>query len=487
MAKDNMKAIMKSELLPITHAERSVGKRGYFSMWLGIAVIIATFALGGDGVQQIKLSWVVLACLLANVACGFFITLTSDVALEHGIPFPVYMRIPFGTIGAALPTLCRGLLGCCWFGIQTYYGATAMSYIIAYFTGFNNWYVCFLLFTLVQVVNTAMGIKAIETFANLAAPCIAVISIWLFFQLSGQAADRGIDIWNSVLVGGPGGDLTTTASVSFHVFIIVFFSNMSYWSTSSADSQSLAKFAKAPQYERRWWVRNAVAVCGHMIALPITQSFCIVIGGVSMLVAGNWNPIEVLQTTAGGSALIVLLLLIVLAQWSTNISANLLPPAMTFLNVFRKYLTYPKAVFIVGIISVLTFPWEIMARLGGLLNSMSAVYAPIVGITLVDYYVFRKRRINVPELYLVKGQYSYANGWNFAGVISMILGAVSSFVFGLYAYGAGLIVGAICYYFLGKYWWYKKDPQAEFEDGTDDQYLGTTVGRDWIIDRIEDM
>lgn len=128
-----------------------------------------------------------------------------------------------------------------------------------------------------------------------------------------------------------------------------------------------------------------------------------------------------------------------------------------------------------------------MARLGGLLNSMSAVYAPIVGITLVDYYVFRKRRINVPELYLVKGQYSYANGWNFAGVISMILGAVSSFVFGLYAYGAGLIVGAICYYFLGKYWWYKKYPQAEFEDGTDDQYLGTTVGRDWIIDRIEDM
>ena len=95
MANEDMKAKMKSELLPISHDERSVGMHGYFSMWLGIAVIIATFALGGDGVQQVKLGWVALACLLANIACGFFITLTEDVALEHGIPFPVYMRFPF--------------------------------------------------------------------------------------------------------------------------------------------------------------------------------------------------------------------------------------------------------------------------------------------------------------------------------------------------------------------------------------------------------
>ncbi len=487
LVQKNTKVKPKSELLPLSYEERTIGRGGYFAMWLGISVIIATFSLGGEGVQQIKLGWVVLACLLANVVCGLFITLTSDIALEHGIPFPVYMRVPFGTIGSALPTLCRGLLGCCWFGIQTYYGATAMSYIVAYFTGFNNWYVCFLVFTALQVINTAMGIKAIEHFANFAAPCIAVISIWLFYQLSMRAQSEGIDIWNSVLAGGPGGMVTNTATVSLHVFVIVFFTNLSYWSTSSADSQSLAKFVKAPKNERRWWVRNAAAISGQMIALPITQTFCIVIGGVSMLVAGNWNPIEALRATASGAALLILLLLIVLAQWSTNISANLLPPAMTFLNIFRKYLTFPKAVIVVGIISVLTFPWELMARIGGFLNSMSAVYAPIVGITIIDYYVLRKRRLNVPELYLVNGQYTGKKGWNYAGVIAMVCGSAASLIWSEYAYGAGLITGAILYYILAKYWWYKKYPQPEFADDTDEQFLGITVGRDWIIDRIEDM
>lgn len=478
---------IRPELMPLSYENRVVGKMGYFAMWLGIAVIIATFALGGDGVAHVKLGWVALACLLANIVCGFFITVTSDIALEHGIPFPVVMRLMFGMHGAALPVLCRGILGCIWFGIQSYYGAIAIDFIVHHFTGFSNWYICFLVFTALQVFNTAMGIKWIEAFANLAAPAIAIISVWIFVTLASRAQGLGIDIWNSTLSNGPGSALVTTSSVSLHVFIVVFFTNLSYWSTSSADSQSLAKFCKAPRNEPRWIVRNAVAICGQMIALPITQTFIIVIGGVSMLVAGDWNPITVLQKTASGSVLLVLLLLIILAQWSTNISANILTSSMTILGVFRRHLTFPKAVVLVGIISILSFPWELMARFGWLLNTMSAVYAPIVGITIVDYYVLRKRRINVPDLYIADGQFQYKNGWNFAGVIAMLCGGAASFVFGDYAYLAGLAVGGGLYYVLAKHWWFKLYPQAEIEEKWPDKYLGITVGHDWVVTRVDDI
>lgn len=467
-----------SELLPLPYAERTASKWSYFCMWIGISVIIATFSLGGEGVQNIKLGWVALACLLANVLCGLIMTLTGDVGVEHGITFPVFLRAPFGRIGASLPIICRAIMGCIWFGIQSYYGATAMTYIIAYFTGFNNWFIIYLLFVFVQTFNVAMGFRAIEKFSNFAAPCIVLISVWMIYTLFGQAADRGIDVWNSIVV--PGAGLSTTATLSLHVFILVFFTNLSYWSTTTADSQTLSRNTKAPKNERNWFRRNAVALVGHCIALPITETFCIVIGGVSMLVAGNWNPVEVLQSTASGTALLILLLVIVLAQWSTNAAANMMLPAVSFHNTFPKLLTYKRAVWLCGIIAAFTFPWEIMARIGGFLNIMSSIYSPIAGICVVDYYLIRKRRLNVPALYEDKGPYYYGNGWNLAGLISMVIGCGATFVFANYAYGAGFLVAAVIYYVLERYWWLPRFPQVEV-NGQDEDYLGITVGREWKI------
>ncbi len=467
-----------SELLPIPYANRSAGPFSYFCMWVGIAVIIATFSLGGDGVSHIKLGWVAFACLIANVLCGFIMSLTGDVGVEHGITFPVFLRAPFGRIGSSLPLICRSVLGCIWFGIQSYYGATAMTYIIAYFTGFNNWFVVYLVFVFVQTFNVAMGFRAIEKFSNFAAPCIVAIACWMMYVLFGQADAAGIDIWNSVVV--PGGGVTTTATLSLHVFIIVFFTNLSYWSTTSADSQTLARNTKAPMNERNWFKRNTVSLIGHCIALPITETFCIVIGGVSMLVAGNWNPVEVLQQTASGVALLVLLLVIVLAQWSTNAAANMMLPAVTLHNIFPKVFSYKRSVWLCGIIAAVSFPWEIMARIGGFLNVMSSIYAPVAGICVVDYYLLRSRRLNVPELYNDKGQYYYGNGWNMAGLIALVVGCASTFALPNYAYGAGFVVGAVIYYALAKGWWLKKYPQVEI-NGKDEDFLGITVGREWKV------
>ena len=35
---------------------------------------------------------------------------------------------------------------------------------------------------------------------------------------------------------------------------------------------------------------------------------------------------------------------------------------------------------------------------------------------------------------------------------------------------------------LAKYWWFKKYPQAEILDPSDEKYLGITTGRSWEID-----
>lgn len=469
-----------TELLPSLVSERVVGTVGYFAMWIGMAVIIATFAFG-EYVTEIKLPYVVGAIFLGNMVCGIFITLSGDIGVEHGLAFPVYLRVTFGPIDSIVPSMIRGLLACCWVGIQTYFGATAVSYIVAYFFGIDSWFACFVLFLAVQIANAAFGISAIDKFAMIAAPCILLISFYLIAQMMGIASANNIDVWNVVVV--PGGEhLVTTEGASLFAFMSVCFANMSYWSTSAADTQSLTKYVKTPVGERNWFKRNLPCILAHLVALPATQTFVIMIGGLSLITLRNWNPIEALQTTASGITLLLFMVLIVFAQWSTNTAASILPGAMTFMNASRGRLSFPVAAVIVGILALVCMPWEIMARFGNFLNIMGSVYGPIAGINIADYYCLRRRRLNVPDLYRADGQFAGAGGWNFAGIIALLIGVVAGLVLGRIAFLGSLAVAGIAYYFLAKYWWFTKYHQAEIEANFDDKYLGISVGHEWVID-----
>ncbi|NQD68271.1 nitrate reductase, partial [Bacillus haikouensis] len=175
------------DLLPIKESERKITKSGYSFMWIGMVVVLATFAIGGSGVMSLPLPLVLLATLIGSLAIGLFITLTGDIGVEHGLSFPVYMRAPFGTLGTHIPSVVRGVAASMWFGINTYFGATAMNGILNILYGFDNWFICFIIFALLQLVNTALGIKAVERFADLAAPVIIIISVWMYSSLSDSA------------------------------------------------------------------------------------------------------------------------------------------------------------------------------------------------------------------------------------------------------------------------------------------------------------
>jgi NCS1 family nucleobase:cation symporter-1 len=41
---------------------------------------------------------------------------------------------------------------------------------------------------------------------------------------------------------------------------------------------------------------------------------------------------------------------------------------------------------------------------------------------IADYYFIRKQKLNVKELYLLKGQYTFGNGYNKFAIIALVLG-----------------------------------------------------------------
>jgi NCS1 family nucleobase:cation symporter-1 len=472
--KEKQSHLKSPDLLPIPHSGKKIGSFGFAFIWIGMAVVLAAFAIGGSGVQNLSLGWVVLATIIGSVAIGLFMTMTGDIGVEHGLSFPVYLRAPFGTIGTHIPSVIRGFVASCWFGINTYFGSTAMNGILFVLFGFDNWFVCFLIFATLQILNTSLGIKAVERFADLAAPVIIIISGWMYVTLSDKALAEGRDVWAWI-------ESPVTGGAAITAFIVVIMSNMGFWGTLAADMPSISRFIKAPLHERSWIKRNQSQIVGSLIALPLTQTFMVVIGAVSYIAVSNYDPVVALQQAASGLILGVLLLMIVFAQWSTNISANLIPAATIFSNVGGPKVPFWAGVVAAGLIGSLVQPWSLFGIIIPALLIVGGILSAIVGILIADYYLLRKRRVNVPDLYEEEGQFKYLKGFNLAGYIAFFVGGLASYFLANYSFIVGFLVGMTVYYFLAKYWWFVKYKQAEIEDPSDDKYLGITVGRDWDI------
>lgn len=480
MKKDANAYLKSKDLLPISHDKRKITIVGFFAMWVGMCILLATFDIGASGIQNIPLPWVIVATLIGSLAIGIFITIVGDIGIEHGLSFPVYMRAPFGIVGTHIPSVIRAIAASFWFGINTYFGATAINAILnTWLGGFDHWLLCYLVFALIQLINTASGIKWVERFADLAAPIIVIISLVMYSSLSTTAAEQGKSVWSWV-------DSPVTGGAAVTAFFVIIFANMGFWATLGTDIPTISRFIKAPKYERNWFKRNRGTLIGSIIALPLTETFMIMIGAASFAVSGNSNPVFALQHSASGWMLAVLLLMIVLTQWSTNIAANLVPAAAIYSNTGGPKVSYAVAVFIAGIVGTIIQPWSVFEILTQVLLIIGAVLASITGILFADYYLIRKRRVNVYDLYKHDGQYKFHGGINLAGFISWIIGGLAAYLLLTYSFIVGFIVAGGVYYFLAKYWYFKKFPQVEIEDPIDEKYLGITMGHDWVIDEVID-
>jgi NCS1 family nucleobase:cation symporter-1 len=301
------------------------------------------------------------------------------------------------------------------------------------------------------------------------APAIIAISVWMYFTLDGIAETKGINIWT----------FNATGEMSL---LVLFVANLGFWSTMAIDIPNLTRFVRTEPGARGFVARNRNVFAGQLIALPVTQAVIAAIGAVSWIATGNWNPIEVIQGDAHGIALVALLALVVLAQWSTNNSANLIPAALTFVNAAPHLIDYRIGVALAGVIGTLCFPWAILDNLFVFLGYYGAFLSAIGGIMVADYYLIRRRRVNVPDLYRLDGQFRYWSGFNPAGLISWFVAGGFAAAQPQYAVLIGFPVGLVLYVVLMRMLVLPRHPQAEIDDGFSERFLATSRGANWIID-----
>ncbi|HYE72896.1 MAG TPA: cytosine permease, partial [Blastocatellia bacterium] len=123
----NTSPLYNEDLAPVPIKQRNWTTYNYAALWISMAHCIPTYMLA-SGLIAAGMNWwqALLTILLGNTIVLIPILLNSHPGTKYGIPFPVFARASYGTIGSNLPALMRALVACGWFGIQAWIGGEAL-------------------------------------------------------------------------------------------------------------------------------------------------------------------------------------------------------------------------------------------------------------------------------------------------------------------------------------------------------------------------
>lgn len=108
---------------------------------------------------------------------------------------------------------------------------------------------------------------------------------------------------------------------------------------------------------------------------------------------------------------------------ATNIAANVVSPANDFANLAPRRISFKTGGLITGILGIVMHPWLLLANaesyIFNWLIGYSALLGPIAGIMIADYWLLRRRTLNVDDLYRPLGEY---RGVNVIAVVALVVG-----------------------------------------------------------------
>jgi NCS1 family nucleobase:cation symporter-1 len=153
----------------------------------------------------------------------------------------------------------------------------------------------------------------------------------------------------------------------------------------------------------------------------------------------------------------------VVATLAVNIAANVVSPANDFANAFPRAIGFKTGGLITGIVGILIQPWRLLADPSGYIFTWLLGYSgglgSIAGVLIADYWIVRKRRLQLEDLYLPHGVYRFTGGWHLPGVVATLAGCAGAWI-GLvvpalrpvydYAWFVGFGVAALVYLLLAR-------------------------------------
>jgi NCS1 family nucleobase:cation symporter-1 len=445
------------DLAPATAERRHWGTYNYAALWVSMSVNILTYMLAASLIQG-GMNWkqAVVTVFIGNSIVLVPMLLNSHPGARYGIPFPVLARASFGVLGANVAAVLRALVACGWFGIQTWIGGEAISTLISVLA--PSWAhvaygpaICFFAFWLINLAVILKGIEYIRFLQGVSAPILLAVGVLLL-------------AWAYHAAGGFGPMLSAPSRFTnfsdFVKFLVPALNGtVGFWATVSLNIPDFTRFARSQRQQ----------MIGQAVGLPTTMTLYSLIGilvtSATVVIYGTaiWDPVQLLSRFHSPVAVIISLLAILLATLNVNIGANVVSPANDFSNLWPRKISFRTGGVITCFMGIALMPWKLLADyktfILGWLGGYAAFLGPVAGIMICDYFVIRRRVLQLDDLYLRNGIYEYSGGFNWSALAALAAGAGTALV-GLivpslrilydYSWFVGFMISFVVYYVLMK-------------------------------------
>ena len=460
--------LSNADIAPVPESQRNWKAFSFFTLWVGMAVNIPSYMIAASlidgGMSWQQAMWTVL---LGNLIVFVPMSLSGHAGTKYGIPFPVFARASFGTRGSHIPSLLRAIVACGWFGIQTWIGGAAIYTLVLILwpavaeapTMMPDWvgvsliqFSCFMLFWFMNIWLIWKGINSIRILQQLAAPFLLLCGLALLAW-----AYQGANGFGPMLRAG---SKFQDSAEFWNLFWPSLTAMVGFWATLTLNISDFTRYAS----------NQRAQVLGQLSGLPTTMTLFAFIGvavtSATIIIFGEaiWDPVVLVRRFESHTLVFFSMIAVIIATISTNAAANVVGPANAFSNMMPSKINFKRGGYITGVIGILIMPWKLIADPSGYiftwLIGYSALLGPVIGIILVDYFLVRKTKLNVEDLYRSNGIYG---GFNPVAIFALVIGVIpnipgflanvglysgSGFIVDLYNYAwfIGLAISSLVYY-----------------------------------------
>ncbi len=423
-------SLYSEDLAPVSAEKRSWTTWNYAALWISMSLCIPTYMLSSSLIEGGMNWWqAILTIFLGNTIVLIPMILNGHAGAKYGIPFPVFARASFGTVGANIPALLRAIVACGWFGIQTWIGGFAIFQMMRlWIPGIetlpqifpDSWglqtgpAICFLVFWLLNMYVVYLGVDSIRKLLVFKAIFLPLAALALLFWAISAANGLGPILETQ--------SKFTTTTDFFDFFFPALTGMVGFWATLSLNIPDFTRYATSQKAQ----------INGQIYGLPTSMTLFAFVGVVvtsaTTIVFGTtiWDPVALAGKFDSKLLVSIAMIAVAISTLATNIAANIVSPANDFANLSPSKIDFRKGGYITGIIGILIFPWKLIADPTGYiftwLVGYSSLLGPVGGIMIVDYYFIRKQTLYVDELYKTDGIYSFIKGFNFCAIIALGIG-----------------------------------------------------------------
>src|ERR1700709_50505 len=421
--------LTNEDLAPL--ANQSWSTYNIFAFWMSDVHSVGGYVTAGSLFALGLASWQVLIALLVGITIVYFLcNLVAKPSQQAGVPYPVVCRSPFGVLGANIPAIIRGLIAVAWYGIQTYLASAALDVVLLkLFPGLAPYadvsqhgfrrLPClgvggFLLLWVVQACVFWRGMESIRKFIDFCGPAVYVVMFLLCGYLLWKSG------WHvSLSLGGEKKSNTLVIMLGAIALVVSYFSG------------PMLNFGDFARYGKNF----AAVKKGNFLGLPVNflvfSLLVVVTAAATVPVFGELltDPVATVARTDSVTASVLGALTFSIATIGINIVANFISPAFDFSHVSPQKISWRMGGMIAAVGSVPLTPWTRYSNrevIHFTPETLGAFIGPLFGVLLADFYLVRKQKIVVDDLFTMSktANYWYKGGYNPVAVISTIIGAI---------------------------------------------------------------